>query len=34
VPGGILGVEWNGVGEVFLGGPAEVVFAGEWTSEV
>ena len=34
VPGGILGVEWDGVGEVFLGGPAEVVFAGEWTSEV
>ncbi len=34
VSGGILGVEWDGVGEVFLSGPAEVVFAGEWTSEV
>lgn len=34
VPGGILGVEWDGVGEVFLSGPAEVVFTGEWTSEV
>ncbi len=34
VSGGILGVEWDGVGEVFLGGPAEVVFTGEWTSEV
>ncbi|MBA7672187.1 Diaminopimelate epimerase [subsurface metagenome] len=28
--GGILRVEWNGVGEVFLSGPAEVVFTGEW----
>ena len=34
VAGGILGVEWDGVGEVFLSGPAEVVFTGEWTSEV
>ena len=34
VPGGILGVEWDGVGEVFLSGPAKVVFTGEWTSEV
>ena len=34
VPGGILGVEWDGEGEVFLSGPAEVVFTGEWTSEV
>ncbi len=34
VSGGILGVEWDGVGEVFLSGPAEVVFTGEWTSEV
>ncbi len=33
VPGGTLNVEWNGVGEVFLGGPAEVVFTGEWLKE-
>jgi len=30
LPGGILGVEWDGVGEVFLSGPAEIVFTGEW----
>ena len=30
LPGGILDVEWDGVGEVFLGGPAEVVFTGKW----
>jgi len=30
LPGGILEVEWDGVGEVFLSGPAEVVFTGEW----
>jgi len=31
LPGGILEVEWNGAGEeVFLSGPAEVVFTGEW----
>ncbi len=30
LPGGILGVEWDGVGEVFLSGPAETVFTGEW----
>ncbi len=34
IPGGTLGVEWDGVGEVFLSGPAEVVFTGEWSSEV
>ena len=34
LPGGILAVEWDGVGEVLLSGPAEVVFAGEWPSEV
>ncbi|MFC1907224.1 diaminopimelate epimerase [Chloroflexota bacterium] len=34
VSGGTLGVEWDGVGEVFLSGPAEVVFTGDWTSEV
>ena len=28
--GGILSVEWDGVGEVFLGGPAEIVFTGEY----
>ncbi len=30
LPGGILSVEWDGVGEVFLSGPAETVFSGEW----
>ena len=30
LPGGVLGVEWDGVGEVSLSGPAETVFAGEW----
>ena len=30
LPGDILEVEWDGIGEVFLSGPAEVVFAGEW----
>ena len=30
LPGGILEVEWNGVGEVFLGGPVELVFNGDW----
>jgi diaminopimelate epimerase len=34
LPGGILEVEWDRVGEVFLSGPAEVVFTGEWASEV
>ncbi len=33
LPGGILEVEWDGVGEVFLSGPAEIVFTGEWSSE-
>ncbi|MFC1932551.1 diaminopimelate epimerase [Chloroflexota bacterium] len=31
LPGGILEVEWDGVGEVFLSGPAETVFTGEWS---
>ncbi|MCK4368225.1 MAG: diaminopimelate epimerase [Dehalococcoidales bacterium] len=31
--GGMLGVEWNGAGEVFLSGPAEIVFSGEWPDE-
>jgi len=30
LPGGTLTVEWDGVGEVFLSGPAETVFTGEW----
>ncbi len=30
LPGGILGVEWDGVGEVLLSGAAETVFTGEW----
>jgi len=30
LPGGVLSVEWGGKGEVFLSGPAEVVFTGEW----
>ena len=30
LPGGILEVEWNGVGEVLLGGPVAVVFTGDW----
>jgi len=33
LPGGILGVEWDGVGEVLLSGPAEIVFIGEWPDE-
>lgn len=31
LPGGKLGVEWNGSGEVFLSGPAETVFTGDWS---
>jgi diaminopimelate epimerase len=30
LPGGILTVEWDGEGDVFLSGPAEIVFTGEW----
>jgi len=30
LPGGVLNAEWNGNGEVVLGGPAEVVFEGKW----
>lgn len=33
LPGGILDVEWDGVGEVFLSGPAEVVFTGQWSDK-
>jgi diaminopimelate epimerase len=31
LPGGILNVEWDGTGEVFLSGPAETVFIGDWS---
>jgi diaminopimelate epimerase len=31
LPGGRLRVEWEGRGEVWLSGPAEMVFEGEWT---
>jgi diaminopimelate epimerase len=30
LPGGTLVVEWDGVGECYLTGPAELVFTGEW----
>ncbi|MDP2920151.1 MAG: diaminopimelate epimerase, partial [Dehalococcoidia bacterium] len=30
LPGGTLGVEWDGKGEVFLSGPAVTVYNGEW----
>jgi diaminopimelate epimerase len=30
LPGGVLNAEWNGNGEVVLGGPAEYVFEGKW----
>ncbi|MBI4303614.1 MAG: diaminopimelate epimerase [Chloroflexi bacterium] len=30
LPGGELEIEWDGAGEVFLTGPAETVFTGEW----
>ena len=31
LPGGTLKVDWDGQGEVYLEGPAEEVFSGEWT---
>jgi diaminopimelate epimerase len=34
LPGGVLEVAWDGLGEVFLGGPAEMVFTGKWLAEV
>lgn len=34
LPGGTLAVEWDGVGEVFLSGPAEIVFSGEYPDEI
>jgi diaminopimelate epimerase len=30
LPGGTLNVEWDGKGEVYLGGPASTVFRGNW----
>jgi diaminopimelate epimerase len=30
LPGGILTIDWDGEGEVYLAGPAEEVFNGEW----
>jgi diaminopimelate epimerase len=30
LPGGTLTLEWDGQGEVYLTGPAEEVFEGEW----
>jgi len=33
LPGGTLRITWDGKGEVFLSGPASVVFSGEWTLE-
>jgi diaminopimelate epimerase len=33
LPGGILTIEWDGHSEVYLEGPAEDVFTGEWQSE-
>ncbi|MBN2238755.1 MAG: diaminopimelate epimerase [Dehalococcoidales bacterium] len=33
LPGGVLNVEWDGMGEVLLSGPAESVFTGEWTDQ-
>jgi len=30
LPGGMLEVEWDRVGEVLLSGTAETVFSGEW----
>jgi diaminopimelate epimerase len=30
LPGGTLEIEWDGEGEVWMTGPAETVFAGEW----
>ncbi len=30
LPGGALSIDWDGEGEVFMEGPAEEVFSGEW----
>jgi diaminopimelate epimerase len=32
--GGTLNVAWDGGGEVFLSGPTEIIFSGEWHEEV
>ncbi len=34
LPGGTLGVEWDGAGEVYLNSLAEIVFHGEWLQGV
>lgn len=34
LPGGTLGVEWKGTGEVLLSGPTEKIFEGNWPDEV
>mgnify|MGYP006286439041 CR=1 FL=1 len=33
LPGGELNVTWNGSSDIFLGGPAEIVFTGHWPDE-
>ncbi len=33
LPGGTLVVEWDGANAVFLSGPAEIIFNGEWPDE-
>jgi len=33
LPGGTLGIDWDGQSEVYLSGPAERVFAGEWEKQ-
>jgi diaminopimelate epimerase len=33
LPGGVLAVEYDGISEVFMTGPAETVFCGEWPSD-
>ena len=34
LPGGVVRIEWDGEGEVFLSGPAEDVFEGRWLRAV
>jgi diaminopimelate epimerase len=33
LPGGRLGIQWDGQGDVYLTGPAEVVFTGCWPKQ-
>jgi diaminopimelate epimerase len=33
LPGGTLTVDWDGMGEVYLSGPAKTVFTGEWKGD-